>query len=40
MLRLSPEAVARRLQRPHVRPMDFAGKTMKSMLFVDAVGAD
>jgi TfoX/Sxy family transcriptional regulator of competence genes len=40
MLRLAPESVARGLQQPHTRPMDFTGKPMKSMLYVDAIGTD
>jgi hypothetical protein len=40
MVRLAPESVARALQQPHTRPMDFTGKPMKSMMFVDAIGTD
>jgi TfoX/Sxy family transcriptional regulator of competence genes len=40
MLRLSPESVVLALQQPNTRPMDFTGKPMKSMLFVDAIGTD
>jgi TfoX/Sxy family transcriptional regulator of competence genes len=40
MLRLSPEAAAHALKQPHVRSMDFTGKPMKSMIYVDAHGAD
>lgn len=40
MLRLTPEAVTSGLRRPHTRPMDFSGKPMKSMMFVDAAGSD
>ena len=40
MLRLPPEAVTNGLLRPHTRPMDFTGKPMKSMMFVDAAGSD
>jgi hypothetical protein len=40
MVRLTPEAVMEGLRRLHTRPMDFTGKPMKSMLFVDAAGTD
>lgn len=40
MLRLSPDAVVQALQQPHTRPMDFTGKPMKSMVYVDANGTD
>jgi hypothetical protein len=40
MLRLTLEAVTNGLHRPHTRPMDFTGKPMKSMLFVEAAGTD
>ena len=40
MLRLGDEAAAAALTRPHTRAMDFTGKPMKSMLFVDAAGLD
>lgn len=40
MLRLTPEAVSAALRLPHTRPMDFTGKPMKSMIYVDAVGLD
>jgi TfoX/Sxy family transcriptional regulator of competence genes len=40
MLRLAPEAVEAALGRPHTRPMDFTGRPMKSMLFVDPAGMD
>jgi TfoX/Sxy family transcriptional regulator of competence genes len=38
MLRLGPEGAAAALQRPHVRPMDFTGRPMSSMVFVAAEG--
>ena len=38
MLRLGNEGAAEALKEPHVRPMDFTGKTMKSMAFVDPEG--
>jgi len=40
MVRLAPEEVARGLAQPHTRPMDFTGKPMKSMLYVEAAGTD
>jgi TfoX/Sxy family transcriptional regulator of competence genes len=40
MLRLTPEAAVAALREPHTRPMDFTGKPMKSMIFVDARGID
>lgn len=38
MLRLGPAGAERALSRPHVRPMDFTGRTMKAMVFVDPPG--
>jgi hypothetical protein len=38
MLRLGPEAADRALDQPHVRPMDFTGRPMKGMVFVDPDG--
>lgn len=38
MLRLGPEGAAAALAEPHVRPMDFTGKPMKGMVYVDAAG--
>ncbi len=38
MLRLGPEAAGRALDQPHVRPMDFSGRPMKGMVFVDPAG--
>jgi TfoX/Sxy family transcriptional regulator of competence genes len=40
MLRLTPETAAVSLREPHTRPMDFTGKPMKSMIYVDACGID
>jgi TfoX/Sxy family transcriptional regulator of competence genes len=37
MVRLGPDAERVRTE-PHVRPMDFTGKPMKSMIIVDAEG--
>jgi hypothetical protein len=38
MLRLGPVGAAAALERPHVRPMDFTGRTMASMVFVSQAG--
>lgn len=38
MLRLGPDASQRALDRPHVRPMDFTGRPMKGMVYVDSEG--
>src|SRR6185437_4733744 len=38
MARLGPEAAGRALGRPHVRPMDFTGRPMKGMVFIDLDG--
>ena len=41
MLRLTHEGVTKGLQRPHTRPMAFAGKpSMKAMMLVEAEGCD
>src|SRR5579863_1711488 len=40
MLRLTAEAVAVALHEPHTRPMDFTGRPMKSMIYIDAAGVD
>lgn len=40
MLRLTPDAATAALREPHTRPMDFTGKPMKSMIYVDAAGID
>jgi TfoX/Sxy family transcriptional regulator of competence genes len=40
MLRLTPEAATAALREPHTRPMDFTGKPMKSMIYVEAAGID
>jgi TfoX/Sxy family transcriptional regulator of competence genes len=39
MVRLGPDA-ERALAEPHVRPMDFTGKPIKSMIYVDAAGIE
>ena len=38
MARLGPEAAGRALGQPHVRPMDFTGRPMKGMVFIDPPG--
>jgi TfoX/Sxy family transcriptional regulator of competence genes len=40
MLRLGPEGAATALRQPHTRPMDFTGKPLKSMIYVEAAGLD
>jgi hypothetical protein len=39
MLRVGEEGAARALAEPHVRPMDFTGKPMRGMVFVEPAGA-
>ncbi len=38
MVRLGPEGADRVLDQPHVRPMDFTGRPMRGMVFVDPEG--
>jgi len=38
MVRLGPEAADSALERPHVRPMDFTGRPMTGMVFVEPAG--
>lgn len=38
MLRLGPDGADAALGRPHVRPMDFTGRPMTGMVFVDPAG--
>lgn len=38
MVRLDDADVERALAEPHVRPMDFTGKPLRRMIYVDAVG--
>jgi hypothetical protein len=38
MLRLGPELGDTALTESHVRPMDFTGKPMRGMVYVDAAG--
>ena len=40
VLRLSTEQAAASLHQAHTRPMDFSGKPMKSMIYVDPRGTD
>ncbi len=40
MLRIGPEATTAALKQPYTRRMDFTGKALKSMIFVDARGVD
>ena len=38
MLRLGADGVRAALQRPHVRPMDFTGRTISTMVYVAPEG--
>ena len=38
MLRIGESGYQTALERPHVRPMDFTGRPMKGMIYVDAAG--
>ncbi len=38
MLRLGPELADAALDQPHTRPMDFTGKQMKAMVYVEPPG--
>jgi len=38
MARLGPEEADRALDQPHVRPMDFTGRPMTGMVFIDPGG--
>lgn len=38
MVRLEPAEAEKALAEPHTRPMDFTGKPMTGMIFVDSVG--
>lgn len=38
MVRLGPGGADRALDQPHVRPMDFTGRPMKGMVFVEPEG--
>ena len=38
MVRTGPERFEELLERPHARPMDFSGRPMKGMVFIDPAG--
>lgn len=38
MLRVGPEGYEVALSRPHARPMDFTGRPMKGMVYVEPAG--
>jgi len=38
MVRLDPVDAEKALREPHTRPMDFTGKPMKNMVYVDPQG--
>lgn len=38
MVRLDPADAEQALAQPHVRPMDFTGRPMKGMVYVDSAG--
>jgi hypothetical protein len=38
MLRVGPDAYESSLSRPHAREMDFTGRALRGMVYVDAVG--
>jgi TfoX/Sxy family transcriptional regulator of competence genes len=40
MLRLGPEGADRALDEPHVRQMDFTGRPMTGMVFVEPAGLE
>lgn len=40
MVRVGKEGYDSALAQPHARPMDFTGKPMKSMIYVDAAGLE
>src|SRR5687768_15272458 len=40
VLRLAPEDISTALERPHTRSMDFTGRPLKSMIFVDSGATD
>lgn len=40
LVRLGKEDAARALEEPHVRPMDFTGRPMKTTVYVDPGGTD
>lgn len=40
MVRLDPADAERALKEPNTRPMDFTGKPMKGMVYVDSTGTE
>jgi hypothetical protein len=38
MLRLGEDGVNAALEQPHTRPMDFTGRVMKNMVYVEPAG--
>jgi len=40
MVRLHPADAEKALAEPHTRPMDFTGKPMKGMVYVDPAGTE
>ena len=40
VLRLAPETVITSLSEPNTRPMDFTGRPIRSLIYVDATGID
>ncbi|MEX0971723.1 MAG: TfoX/Sxy family protein [Solirubrobacterales bacterium] len=40
MVRLDPADAGKALSKPHTRPMDFTGKPMKGMIYVDPAGTE
>lgn len=40
MVRLDPADAEKALKEPNTRPMDFTGKPMKGMVYVDPAGAE
>ncbi len=38
MVRLGREGTAAALEEPHTRPMDFTGKPLKTMIYVEPIG--
>ena len=40
MLRLGEEGADAALEQPHARPMDFTGKPMSTMVFIEPAGID
>ena len=40
MVRLDPVDAEQALGEPHTRPMDFTGKPMKGMIYVDPAGSE